>query len=86
MKLFKQQGWGCQHTIDARYEARKKGIKYTGDKACQACLRHDWFWSTGIPYYLAIPYYPFWWLKYGRKMDKKGFMPDEEGYNGKDRS
>ena len=74
MKLFKQKGWGCMHNY-----------KNEEDRACQKCLRHDWWWSTHIPYYLVILFYPYWWLRYGRKMDKKGFMPDEEGYR-KDRS
>lgn len=75
MKLFKQKdGWTCPHS-------RKKKVKGT----CQRCLFYDselYFWLT-IP--LMIAYQPFWWIMYGRKMDKRGFMPDEEGY-GKDRS
>ena len=74
MKIFKQKdGWTCPHS-------RKKKVRGT----CQRCLLRDWYWcsTTGhiIQFILFIIIYPFWWLKYGRHMDKKGFMPDEKGY------
>ena len=90
MKLFKQQDFGCQHTFKERIKAKKKGVEYKGDRACQGCLLHDWWYgyrSHYIGQYLELPlillYRPFWWLKYGRKMDAKGYMPHEKNYKGK---
>jgi len=78
MKLFKQKGWGCEHN----FANLKKGKD--GDRACQSCLRHDWFWSSrfGDPTLitLMIITYPYWWLRWGRNMDKRGFMKGEKNY------
>jgi len=74
MKLFKQKGWGCEHNFTRRDKER----------ACQKCLRHDWFWmSKGGQIFelsMIIIVYPFWWLKWGRNMDKRGFMKGEKNY------
>ena len=74
MNLFKERGWGCEHN------RRNK----TGNRACQKCLFHDWYWCSKIgnatTIILVIVTYPFWWLRYGRNMDKRGFMKGEKGY------
>ena len=74
MKLFKQKGWGCEHNI----------MRKDGELACQTCLRHDWFWSSKIGnptlIILIILNYPYWWLRWGRNMDKRGFMKGEKNY------
>lgn len=71
MKLFKQKGWGCEH----RHLIKDK------ERACQSCLFHDWFWmSKGGHVFLIVMViitYPFWYLKWGRHMDKQGFMKGE---------
>jgi len=74
MKLFKQKGWGCEHRWTIR----------DGDRACQHCLFHDWFWmSKGghiFELVLVIITFPYWWLRWGRNMDKRGFMKGEKGW------
>jgi len=73
MKLFKQQGWICKHNWKKRAE----------HKACQKCLCYDWFWCRSkigfvTECVLLVITFPFWWLKWGRHMDKKGFMKGEK--------
>ncbi len=74
MKLFKQKGWGCEH----------RWTRKDGDRACQKCLFSDWFWmSRGGHVFLlvlVIITYPHWWLRWGRNMDKRGFMKGEKNY------
>ena len=90
MKLFRQPGGGCEHTLKKRRKVKKEGIEYTGDSMCQRCCFYDWYYgyrSHYIGHYLELPlillYRPFWWLKYGRKMDEKGFMPGHVNYTGR---
>ncbi len=87
MKLFKQQGWGCQHVLKEKIKAKNEGVEYKGDRACQGCLFDDWWYSTrfgrAVEIFLIILYRPFWWLKYGRKRDANGYMPHDKNYKGK---
>jgi len=74
MKLFKQKGWGCEHNFGRK----------DGERACQKCLFNDWFWiSRGghiLTLILVVITYPYWWLRWGRNMDKRGFMKGEPNY------